>query len=55
MARYIIFFRDSKGVGRIKIDGKVHGSDFKDFKDAKEWLSTMKDAGLYTDRFLVED
>ncbi len=55
MANYIIFFRDEKGVGRIKIDGKVHGNDFKNFADAKEWFTTMKSAGLYKDRYLVED
>ena len=55
MPKLIIFFRDREGVGRIKIDGKVHGNDFKDYKDALQWLETMKDAGLYTDRYLVED
>ncbi len=55
MAKHIIFFKDRKGVGRIRIDGKVHGSDFKNFADALEWLNTMKEGGLYTDRYLVED
>lgn len=55
MAKHIVFFKDKKGVGRIRIDGKVHGNDFKGFKDALDWLSTMKAAGLYKDRYLVEE
>lgn len=46
---------DNDGIGRIRIDGKVHGNDFKGFNDAKEWLRSMKAGGLYLDCFLVED
>lgn len=55
MAKHIIFFRDKKDVGRVRIDGKVHGNDFKNYNDALEWLYTMKAAGLYKDRYLIEE
>ena len=55
MGNFIVFFRDKAGVGRIRIGGRVHGSDFNGFKDAREWLETMKAAGLYKDRYLVEE
>lgn len=55
MAKHIVFFRDRKGIGRIRIDGKVHGNDFRNYADALEWLSTMKEAGFYKDRYLIEE
>lgn len=55
MAKHIVFYVDRKGVGRIRIDGKRHGNDFRNFADALEWLDTMKAAGLYKDRYLVEE
>ena len=55
MSNYIIFYKDRNGVGRIRIDGKTHGNDFRNFADAHEWLSTMKEAGLYKDRYLIEE
>lgn len=55
MAKHIYFFRDQKGVGRVRIDGKVHGNDFKNYNDALDWLYAMKAAGMYANYYLVSE
>lgn len=51
----IIGFRTADKVWHIKIDGKVHPSDFSSRRDIELWHGAMKEGGLYRDCYLVFD